>query len=369
MKVGGEVIIEAERLGDLFGVMAVAGYQTLGPTVCDGAIVYGKVASVSDLPVGWHDFQDAGSYRLSKDDPLTFFGYVLGSHSWKRYLHPSKIQLWRANRGNNGFRVVEQKKAYRKYALIGVRACELHAIAIQDKVFNTAQFLDPIYHARRDKALIVAVNCTRPGGTCFCVSMNTGPKATSGYDIALTEVLQDGKHYFLGEVGSKRGAQMLMKTNPRDASDEERSVAQGLLVEAARHMGRSMNTANLKKIFYENFDHSYWKEVAGRCLTCGNCTMVCPTCFCTDVEEVNALSGEYAERWRRWDSCFTQGFSYIHGGSVRASERSRYRQWLTHKLATWKDQFGTLGCVGCGRCITWCPVGIDITEEAKAILR
>jgi Fe-S oxidoreductase len=95
--------------------------------------------------------------------------------------------------------------------------------------------------------------------------------------------------------------------------------------------------------------------------------MVCPTCFCTTVEDVSDVTGDHAERWRRWDSCFTLGFSYIHGGSIRNSGKARYRQWMTHKLASWIDQFGTSGCVGCGRCITWCPVGIDITEEARAI--
>ena len=107
--------------------------------------------------------------------------------------------------------------------------------------------------------------------------------------------------------------------------------------------------------------------MAERCLTCGNCTLVCPTCFCTNVEDVGDLTGDHAERWRVWDTCFSVDYSYIHGGSVRPSGRARYRQWLTHKLATWHDQFDSSGCVGCGRCITWCPVGIDITQEVAAI--
>ena len=132
-------------------------------------------------------------------------------------------------------------------------------------------------------------------------------------------------------------------------------------------MGREMNTDGIHDLLLANLEHPRWEEVAGRCLTCGNCTMVCPTCFCTSVEDTSDLAGVSAERSRRWDSCFTMDFSYIHGGSVRASPKSRYRQWMTHKLATWWDQFGSSGCVGCGRCITWCPVGIDITEEVRAI--
>jgi ferredoxin len=132
-------------------------------------------------------------------------------------------------------------------------------------------------------------------------------------------------------------------------------------------MGRQLDTGGIKDLLYDNFEHPRWDDVASRCLTCGNCTMVCPTCFCFSITEVTDLAGLQAEQQRSWDSCFTVEHSNLHGGPVRVSGRSRYRQWMTHKLATWIDQFGTSGCVGCGRCITWCPVGIDITEEAAAI--
>ena len=116
-----------------------------------------------------------------------------------------------------------------------------------------------------------------------------------------------------------------------------------------------------------NLEHRAWSRVAERCLGCANCTMVCPTCFCATVEDTTDLSGAIAERRRKWDSCFTCEFSSIHGGSIRRSGAARYRQWMTHKLSSWWQQFETSGCVGCGRCIVWCPVGIDITEEAHAI--
>jgi ferredoxin len=132
-------------------------------------------------------------------------------------------------------------------------------------------------------------------------------------------------------------------------------------------MARAMPELNLVDLLKENYAHPRWDDVAERCVTCGNCTMVCPTCFCFSVTDTSSLTGEDPERHRSWDSCFTMDHSYLHGGSVRVSGRSRYRQWMTHKLATWHDQFGTSGCVGCGRCITWCPAGIDITEEVAAI--
>ncbi|MEU5265530.1 4Fe-4S dicluster domain-containing protein [Amycolatopsis sp. NPDC021455] len=128
-----------------------------------------------------------------------------------------------------------------------------------------------------------------------------------------------------------------------------------------------MPAADLPSVIRESRKSPLWEEVASRCLTCANCTMVCPTCFCTTTEDVTDLSGEHAERHQRWASCFELDFSYVHGGSVRTSGASRYRQWFSHKLGTWHEQFGTSGCVGCGRCIAWCPAGIDITEEAAKL--
>lgn len=359
--------VECEQLQHLLEVLADEGYRLVGPTIRDGAIVYDDLASVTDLPVGWTDEQDGGRYRLKRRSDQALFGYAVGPQSWKRFLHPPTVRLWQAKREANGFTITEESQATPRYAFIGVRSCELHAIAIQDNVLVNGQFIDPIYHARRDDNFIVAINCGQAGGTCFCVSMNTGPKATLGFDLALTEVIEDGSHYFVVETGSEKGASALQKVSSDTAQTTEVEKAESIVARTAEHMGREMNTDGIKDLLYRNYEHARWDEVATRCLTCANCTMVCPTCFCTTVEDVTDLTGEHAERWRRWDSCFTLDFSYIHGGSVRASTKSRYRQWMTHKLATWIDQFGTSGCVGCGRCITWCPVGIDITEEVRAI--
>ncbi len=368
LRVKDEVILEVEGLEQLLVALKNKGYTTLGPTISGGVIIYDELISISDLPLGWNDVQEAGTYRLKRGENGSLFAYAVGPYSWKKFLHPSVVRLWKAKRNGPGFRVLPSKEQIPKYALIGVRPCELSAIGIHDKVFNTDNYSDPLYNSRRKKGLIVAVNCTRLGGTCFCTSVNTGPKAGGGFDIALTEIMDAGNHYFLAQIGSRRGAKILQVVPQREAGDKEKSTAKKLLEKAATQMGRSLKTSNLKTIFDEHFEDPSWEEVAKRCLTCGNCTMVCPTCFCCNVEDANALDGAYAERWRRWDSCFSRDFSYIHGGSIRFSEHARYRQWVTHKLVTWVDQFETLGCVGCGRCITWCPVGIDITEEAKAIL-
>src|SRR5271167_1910940 len=216
---------------------------------------------------------------------------------------------------------------------------------------------------------VVAVNCTEPGGLCFCASMGTGPAVGPGYDLALTERIDgDGRRYVV-DVGSDDGAAVLAELSHREADQGEIDSARSDVSEAANRMGRQMPSGDLRELLVESRESPHWEEVASRCLTCGNCTMVCPTCFCTSVEDVTDLTGEHAERWMNWASCYEFDFTFVHEGSVRQSGPSRYRHWLTHKLGTWHDQFGSTGCVGCGRCIAWCPTGIDITEEMNTLAR
>ena len=365
--VDAKLAIEQDGLQRIIDALARRGYRVIGPTVRDGAIIYDTVTRLDELPVGWTDQQDGGRYRPKWRGDGALFGYAVGPHSWKRFLHPPAERLWQARREENGFAIVESEGAAEPLAFIGVRACELRAIAIQDRVFLSGRYFDNPYKIRRDQAFIVAVNCGQAGGTCFCVSMDAGPKVETGFDLALTELVEEGRHLFVLEVGSAAGADLAKDLPARPATEEEIEAAERVVARTKGQMGRSLDTDGLKELLQANPDHPRWDEVAERCLTCGNCTNVCPTCFCTTIEDTTDLVGAAAERVRRWDSCFTLEFSYIHGGSVRDSARSRYRQWMTHKLAHWIDQFGSSGCVGCGRCITWCPVGIDITEEAAAI--
>jgi ferredoxin len=361
-------ILERERFDDLLQVLTARGYRLIGPTVGEGAIVYDEIHSSADLPIGWTDEQEGGTYRLVRRDDEALFGYAVGPHSWKKYLWPPRVKLWEATRGDDqDFDLVHALEEPTKDAYIGVRSCDLHAIDHMDDALLHIPHPDPGYASRRENVFVIALNCGVAGGTCFCVSMDTGPRATAGYDIALTEVIESGRHHFLIEAGSDAGAEVLGELPTTEAGAEAIAAGDRVVERTAANMGRVMDTTDIKDLLYRNYEHPRWDEVSERCLTCGNCTMVCPTCFCTTVEDVTDLSGEHAERHREWDSCFTMDFSYLHGGSVRQTPRSRYRQWMTHKLATWIDQFGTSGCVGCGRCITWCPVAIDITEEVAAI--
>jgi len=360
---GAQITLAKPALQQVFDALLAAGYLVVGPTVRESAIVYDEITKITELPIGWTDEQRPGSYRLKPRGDQHYFGFVVGPHSWKKYLFPPTLKLFSTRRAGSSFEVLPNEQPAPKYAFIGVRGCELAAIAVQDRTFLEGAIQEPHYKARRENAFILAINCTEPGGTCFCVSMKTGPKVKAGFDLALTELDES----FLIEVGSPLGAQMLAGVEWRPAATVEVEHATQALAEAEAKMGRTLDTHDLPNLLYDNLEHPRWDDVAQRCLSCTNCTMVCPTCFCSDVEDVADLTGENTERVRVWDSCFNPDFSSVYSGNLRPNVRSRYRQWLTHKLASWIDQFGSSGCVGCGRCITWCPVGIDLTEEVAAI--
>lgn len=358
-------VIDANRLDSLIKSLRKSGYKTIGPKARDGAVVLEEVSAADDLPLGLVDDQKPGEYRLTNAKKPAYFDFTHGSHTWKRYLFPPKEKLWTAHKSDHGFEVQSEVDAP-KYAFIGVRACELAAIQVQDKVFVDGDYTATAYTVRRNKALIVALNCRRAGGTCFCASMDAGPKVKDGFDLALTELTKKDSHVFLVEAGSERGAKILARLDGREATAADCKAAKKAVNKAAKSMVCAM-PQDAAKIVADNLESLRWQDIAKRCLDCANCTLVCPTCFCNTTTDTTSLDGQTAERWRQWDSCFTLDFSYIHGGAIRRDGAERYRQWMSHKLSTWHDQFGVSGCVGCGRCITWCPVGIDITAEVRAM--
>lgn len=361
-------ILTHTELQKLIDMLIASGRHVLGPVARDGVIVYDDIQSIKDFPIGQTDEQIPGGYRLIDAPDQTYFGFSVGPDAWKKFLHPPKIELWRAHVQGENLTIEASSKSDETYAFFGVRACELASISIQDRVLMGGEYSDSHYKARRENTLLIAVNCAKAGACCFCVSMGAGPEAKGNFDLALTELLLNEQHLFLVEIGSKAGLEIIQQIDSRPASHLEIAAGKDVLDRTARSMSKSMPAdVDVPALLADNLLHPRWQEVAERCLSCANCTMVCPTCFCTSVDDVSDLAGENYARERRWDSCFTMDFSYLHGGGVRNSVASRYRQWMTHKLSTWVEQFGSSGCVGCGRCITWCPVGIDITEEVRAI--
>lgn len=360
--------LSLQHLSRLIALLRQEGYRVIGPTLRGGSVVYDEIESLNDLPAGWSDAQEAGSYRLERRMDGALFGCNAGQESWKRWLHIPDVRLWAARLKGKGFELADLPgDESPPLVFLGILPCDLAAIKTQDRILLEDKAVDPLYRMRRERVLLICVKCTRGGGTCFCASMGAGPDVREGYDLVLTEMLTNADHYFIAAAGNPCGEALLTLLGAEEATAQEQQQAEQLVARAATQMGRELETRGLRELLQESFEHPRWEAVARRCLTCGNCTMVCPTCFCTTVEDTTDLAGREAERRRKWDVCYTLDFTYLYGGHVRETAKARYRQWLTHKLSTWFDQFGMSGCVGCGRCITWCPVGIDITEEARAI--
>ena len=346
----------------LIHALRKAGRRVIGPTVREGAIVYDEIESAAALPVGLRDEQSAGQYRLAERSDDRVFGYTVGPTPWKRYTFPPDLPIATAHRvGSFGFDRTQPDAP--ALAFLGVRACEIAALAMQDRVFLGGQFTDEDFRARRKAALIVAVQCTTCSSTCFCSSMGTGPEVRGGYDILLTEI-DEG---FVVQAGSPAGAAIVAHLPTRRPTHAETGAAVDSVEAVRTQLGEPLPIAGIDERLKHQLDNPRWAVVAERCVECGNCTMSCPTCFCTSVTERSDMEGRTSVTERQWDSCFDVNFAKVAGGDFRARPRDRYRQWLTHKFSSWMDQFGSFGCVGCGRCITWCPVRIDVREELQAI--
>jgi sulfhydrogenase subunit beta (sulfur reductase) len=360
--VGSTAALPKSKLDELLARLQEKGYRTYGPRIRDDAVVYAPLEKAADLPQGHTSVESAGQYRVVPSGNSRYFDITPGAQSWKQFFFPPRVALF------DLCRQAEWKKektdgAVPRVALVGVRPCELAAIKIQDLAFLREDFTDPIYRDRRANAFLLVVNCLHPGGTCFCASMGTGPKAAGDFDLALTE-LDDA---YILEIGSEAGKDILQGIPLQPVKKAMTQEAEKGFAAAKDNMGRQLETGDLPDLILKNLDHPEWAAVAARCMSCASCTLVCPTCFCWDTQDHTSLDGKQTGRERVWDSCFNPGYSYQAGGNTRPDTRSRYRQWLSHKLGTWKEQYGVLGCVGCGRCITWCPVKIDITEEIAAL--
>lgn len=361
----GPALLRRSDFNALIHALAAQGYRVLGPRERAGAVVFDEITRAEDLPAGRVSAQQPGSYRLEDSGNGRVFDYVHGPESLKRFLFAPEERLWTVSaEGAVSFK--ETLPGARPVAVIGARACDIAGMQVQDRTFLMGSYnmhADPYYQTRRENLFIVAVNCTRSAATCFCASMDTGPRARAGYDLALTELEDD----FLVEANSAAGEAVLAELPVQPAREMETAQAAKAIEAAAIAQTRRMDSTDIQALLFNNLEHPRWDDVAERCLSCGNCTLVCPTCFCHRETDVTALDGVTSEHRRQWDSCFALEHSYLHGAQVRPQIRQRYRQWLTHKLASWIEQFGTSGCVGCGRCITWCPTGIDLIEEVDAI--
>lgn len=367
MRAGTIFRLEKSGLDRLLSSLIQQGFRTLAPIERDGTVMWDVIESAAALPWGRRESQQPGCYRLEKGDANRCFDVVNGPQSLKSLTFVSREKLSSVRReadaGVSKINFYPVRPEAEKIAVLGARACDLAALAMQEKILTQGEYADPFFTARRDSLLIVAVNCMRSADTCFCASMDTGPKAISGFDLAMTEL----DAAFLIEAGSEIGSAILAELSLPVAEVGEIEAAAAAIAAAAASQKRAIDQHGLPQALFDAHNHPQWDDVAGRCLSCTNCTMVCPTCFCHAVEEVPSLDRGESERFRSWDSCFSPEHGYIHGKNMRPTTRERYRMWMTHKLGAWIDQFDASGCVGCGRCISWCPVGIDLVEEYSKV--
>lgn len=308
-----------------------------GPTRKNKGVVFSSVSSVDDLVL------DYGTTVLP---PKKFL------------LRPMETLF--SVRLQKGFEA-RQEASCEKQVLFGVHSCDLSAIKLLDKVYR-GNYVDPIYGARRDATLVVAMTCTAPPyDKCFCGSMGTGPSPSDGYDLLLTD-LGEG---LLLEVGSSKGADAIAGLRWAIAADEAWTKKQKLVEGCLAKMPKALNTADLPRLMNANFGHPYWAKLKEKCLACGNCALSCPSCYCYNVVDQVSLDTSLVQRTRTWDVCLLLEFAEVHGGNFRKDRDARIKQFMYHKLSYWVDQYGSFGCVGCGRCIAACPAKIDITEAAS----
>lgn len=360
--------IKKYNLSSLFEKLKSA-YRVIGPKVEDSVIILSDI-EYADIPSGYRDQQGKGTYRISKGDDINIFSFSNGPDSFKRFLYPPSSEIFSFQKGRKGFQVRPSAYSERAVAFLGIRSCDISALKLYDRIFLEGHVKDRNYQRLRSDSLVIALNCIYPGDNCFCSSMGTGPEVKDGFDIALTE-LDDS---FLIEIKTVRGREALEGLPLEEAESKDIAGKDSRIENCRKMIKKSIRAQELPSVIYRNLEHPRWTEIAKRDLECGNCTQVCPTCFCNssyDHIEISSISKKYIEfsgtRMRTWDSCFSRNFARVHGGNFRPSRRARYRQWMSHKLAYTFEQFGLTGCVGCGRCITWCPAGIDITEELEAL--
>lgn len=355
--------LQTDQLQSLLDLLQQDGYECIGPQIQDGAIVYRPLTTVEKLPFGITETQAPGHYSINYNSSTRYFDWANGPEAIKPLLFRSREKLWQSQRDENGAISFQHCEAEVKpTAIIGARSCDIAAMKIHDMHFLQQQVTDPWYKTLRDNLLVVAVNCSSPADTCFCVSTGDGPFAESDYDLLLTE-LDDG---FIIKAGSLRGKELQTQLALSDCNDEHFEQARQIRQQASQQQ-RSLPPYDIPSRLLDSLDSHTWHEIATKCLSCGNCTAVCPTCFCHSEYDETVLDGSSSAHFRQWDSCFNQGHSYIHSFTIRSETSQRYRQWLTHKFANWHEQYGRSGCVGCGRCTTWCPVGIDVTEAVAAL--
>ncbi len=280
----------------------------------------------------------------------------------KSVFFPQTEQMYEFERKGNVFDLAGEEYDKKPRVLFAVRPCDARSFVILDKLFVNEDFVDPYYQAKRDSSLVFALGCNSPCTTCFCTSLDCGPFNQDGADVLMADL---GEKLLLEPITDK-GRDAI--AGLPDASKSDVKKKESLASEAVEKITSRIETEGLSEKLNDIFEHPVWKEIAERCIACGTCTYLCPTCHCFDIQDEVLREG--GRRVRNWDSCMFPAFTlHSSGHNPRTQQGQRWRQRLQHKFNYYPENFGPVACVGCGRCIANCPVNIDIREVIGKVLK
>ena len=330
------VALDKKNLKKFVGAMLKQG-KALGPVATENGTVLGELTAKSDIVL------DYGNFKLPP----------------KREFFPQCEVITRFD----GTKVSEEPVRGQASVIFGVRPCDAQALAYLDKVFSDETYTDPYYQTRRDGALVISLACSEPGEACFCTATGGGPGATTGADIAAFSQSAS----VLLEAVSKKGESFLKKNTGlfREPTKKELQNKKTQGSEYAKRLSR-VDVSGAPKALEKRNDSRFWDEIAETCLSCGACTFLCPTCHCFDLYEEKR--GSASARIRLHDACTFPSFTReASGHNPRAGKGDRMRQRVMHKFSYAPENFGTVFCVGCGRCVVHCPSNIDIRETIAKV--
>jgi ferredoxin len=334
-------LMRKEKISELLAKLS--GYDVYAPVLVEGSVSFQKIEK------GMHP---AMEYRQAQRPPKSVF-------------FPQTEKMFDLVR--EGQRFVDIKEAAtenKPIAVLGIRPCDARAAAMLDKVFGW-DYDDPYYQDKRNRATVIALACTlpkMPHANCFCTSIGGNPASTEGVDVLLTEINDS----YLVESVTDKGNKLVEAAGPifTEAGDTDMQQAAKAKQNAEAAIVKKMNLDGVKEALQNCFESDYWKEFSDRCLGCGICTLLCPTCHCFDISDV--ISHGKGRRERTWDSCQFEYYSvHASGHNPRPAKKHRQRNRIYHKFLYMDENLGVIGCVGCGRCTARCPVNIDIVEVVE----
>ncbi|MFZ3254104.1 MAG: 4Fe-4S dicluster domain-containing protein [Syntrophales bacterium] len=291
------------------------------------------------------------------DEPLTDFGNSRDVP--KQFFFPAREEIMKYHREGQDMIFACAEKPAGKSILFGVRPCDARSFYLLDMLFDQEQYQDPHYIDRRVKTTVIALACVHPPyATCFCTAVEGSPTSREGVDIMLTDL---GDSYLV-EFLTPKGEGWLPQFGALPVADAAAVEKQEKIAsQAAREIKTAPPAQAIKPILDRSFEHAFWDTIHGKCLKCGACTYLCPTCHCFDIND--ETKGNDGVRIRNWDSCMFPIFTKAASGhNPRTSQKERWRQRVMHKFKYYVDNFGAMSCVGCGRCVRRCPVNIDIRK-------